>query len=583
MPVSCATMATETICNQTLPLSERLREGEGALQLTDTEAVQLQEDASKSASAQAAPRSIMKRKSASPSARKNLQFIGVNGGYESTSSDDSSSESSQEEGDASEFHEAPEGIPGPPAEHLPEGSAAPPASVTHTEACASTQSSSTDSAPQQGSSQSPSTEPSLQRGTSQLPSTEPAAQHGTSQSPSIESALQHGNNQSPSIESALQHGTSQSLSIESALQQNTSQSPSIDSAPLQGSSRSASIEPSPQHGTSQSLSIETISKQSISQSPSMDAVPQPSTAKFVSINSTLQEYSIQSSTKDPAPELTATQSPVTDPACQPSTTQSLTIDPATESSTTRSLATDPTSQPNTAQSPTTDPTSQPSTAQSPPTEPASQSSTAQPSTGPAAQQTTQEEGLGDPSSGHSVSQETRESSHSRLELSDSLTAALVVLQKALSEPNGFGQQEARAAYTVVLQEWLRVSCHKTADTGLVRAYMDAFASVSPQLLEFVVNMADGNGNTALHYTVSHSNFPVVKLLLDTGVCNTDKQNKAGYTAIMLTALAAFHSDSDLHTVVQLLRTGDVNAKASQAGQTALMLAVSHGRGTWCGR
>ncbi|RXM93753.1 KN motif and ankyrin repeat domain-containing protein 2 [Acipenser ruthenus] len=29
--------------------------------------------------------------------------------------------------------------------------------------------------------------------------------------------------------------------------------------------------------------------------------------------------------------------------------------------------------------------------------------------------------------------------------------------------------------------------------------------------------------------------------------------------------------------MQLLRMGDVNAKASQAGQTALMLAVSHGR------
>ena len=51
----------------------------------------------------------------------------------------------------------------------------------------------------------------------------------------------------------------------------------------------------------------------------------------------------------------------------------------------------------------------------------------------------------------------------------------------------------------------------------------------------------------------------------TGLCNADKQNKAGYTAIMLTALAAFSSDSDLQTVLQLLRTGDVNAKASQVG------------------
>ncbi|XP_077590918.1 KN motif and ankyrin repeat domain-containing protein 2 [Stigmatopora nigra] len=166
----------------------------------------------------------------------------------------------------------------------------------------------------------------------------------------------------------------------------------------------------------------------------------------------------------------------------------------------------------------------------------------------------------------------------RLELSDSLMSALGELQKALGEPNAFTQQRAREAYTTVLQEWLRVSCHKAADATAVRAYVEAFAAISPQLLEFIINMSDGNGNTALHYTVSHSNFPVVKLLLDTGLCNADKQNKAGYTAIMLTALAAFHSDGDLQAVLQLLRTGDVNAKASQAGQTALMLAVSHGRG-----
>lgn len=60
----------------------------------------------------------------------------------------------------------------------------------------------------------------------------------------------------------------------------------------------------------------------------------------------------------------------------------------------------------------------------------------------------------------------------------------------------------------------------------------------------------------------HTDCIVCSLHL-TGLCNADKQNKAGYTAIMLTALAAFHSDSDLQTVLQLLRTGDVNAKASQ--------------------
>lgn len=44
----------------------------------------------------------------------------------------------------------------------------------------------------------------------------------------------------------------------------------------------------------------------------------------------------------------------------------------------------------------------------------------------------------------------------------------------------------------------------------------AFSEVSSVLLGHVVNMTDGNGNTALHYSVSHSNFGVVELLLDTG-------------------------------------------------------------------
>lgn len=50
----------------------------------------------------------------------------------------------------------------------------------------------------------------------------------------------------------------------------------------------------------------------------------------------------------------------------------------------------------------------------------------------------------------------------------------------------------------------------------VSDYLMAFAEVSAALLEHVVNMTDGNGNTALHYSVSHSNFGVVGLLLDTG-------------------------------------------------------------------
>ncbi|NWR63262.1 KANK3 protein, partial [Bucorvus abyssinicus] len=134
-----------------------------------------------------------------------------------------------------------------------------------------------------------------------------------------------------------------------------------------------------------------------------------------------------------------------------------------------------------------------------------------------------------------------------------------------------------ASSSLVLQEWFRLSSQKSSLPDTVANHLLAFAEVSPALLAHVVNLADGNGNTALHYSVSHSNFHIVRLLLDTGVCNVDHQNKAGYTALMLAALAAVEQEEDMNVVRRLFSMGNVNAKASQAGQTALMLAVSHGR------
>ncbi|NXS14360.1 KANK3 protein, partial [Neodrepanis coruscans] len=131
--------------------------------------------------------------------------------------------------------------------------------------------------------------------------------------------------------------------------------------------------------------------------------------------------------------------------------------------------------------------------------------------------------------------------------------------------------------SLVLQEWFRLSSQKSSVPETVANHLLAFAEVSPALLAHVVNLADGNGNTALHYSVSHSNFHIVRLLLDTGICNVDHQNKAGYTALMLAALAAVEQEDDMNVVRRLFSMGNVNAKASQAGQTALMLAVSHGR------
>ena len=49
------------------------------------------------------------------------------------------------------------------------------------------------------------------------------------------------------------------------------------------------------------------------------------------------------------------------------------------------------------------------------------------------------------------------------------------------------------------------------------------------------------------------------------VCNVNQQNKAGYTPIMLAALAAVETPKDMCIVEELFSKGDVNARASQVG------------------
>lgn len=68
----------------------------------------------------------------------------------------------------------------------------------------------------------------------------------------------------------------------------------------------------------------------------------------------------------------------------------------------------------------------------------------------------------------------------------------------------------------ISQEWFRVSSRKSSSPAVVAAYLRGVQPHSPHLLRLLVNLADNNGNTALHYSVSHSNFSIVKLLLETG-------------------------------------------------------------------
>lgn len=74
----------------------------------------------------------------------------------------------------------------------------------------------------------------------------------------------------------------------------------------------------------------------------------------------------------------------------------------------------------------------------------------------------------------------------------------------------------RFCLNTLQHEWFRVSSQKSAIPAMVGDYIAAFEAISPDVLRHIINMADGNGNTALHYSVSHSNFEIVKLLLDAG-------------------------------------------------------------------
>ncbi|XP_029938352.1 KN motif and ankyrin repeat domain-containing protein 4 isoform X2 [Salarias fasciatus] len=192
--------------------------------------------------------------------------------------------------------------------------------------------------------------------------------------------------------------------------------------------------------------------------------------------------------------------------------------------------------------------------------------------GAAAEEKEVERGLLDPED----SQELLEEGAEGEKVDKGFIDACVYVKDRMEEVSS-PDKEMRQVLVVLYKEWFRVSSQKESQADTVRLYLRHVGLTTPTLLPYVVNLTDGNGNMALHYSVSHSNFPVVKLLLDTGLCETDNVNKAGYTPVMLAALTAAESADDLEVAQQLLKLGDVNARSRQAGQTALMLAVSHGR------
>lgn len=164
----------------------------------------------------------------------------------------------------------------------------------------------------------------------------------------------------------------------------------------------------------------------------------------------------------------------------------------------------------------------------------------------------------------------------KVEPSKEMRGALKVLNDSFGRSTR-GNAQVTNAINIIQQEWFKVSSTKQSNPLDVEDYLDAIEDMSKELLNRVVNLTDVNGNTALHYSVSHGNFDVVSVLLDSKVANSNIMNKAGYTCIMLISLAQIQNDTHRAVVARLFSLGDVNVRATQHGQTALMLAVSHGR------
>ncbi|XP_065351280.1 KN motif and ankyrin repeat domain-containing protein 1 [Cloeon dipterum] len=166
----------------------------------------------------------------------------------------------------------------------------------------------------------------------------------------------------------------------------------------------------------------------------------------------------------------------------------------------------------------------------------------------------------------------------KVEPSKEMRGAMKVMNDSLKRsPRSEVPSQLRAAVNIIQREWFKVSSTSTANPLDVEDYLDCFEDYSSELLEHIVNMTDDSGNTAMHYAVSNGNFDVVSILLDSKVCNVNQSNQAGYTSVMLVSLAEVKSETDAQVVQRLFQLSDVNVRAKQHGQTALMLAASHGK------
>jgi len=152
----------------------------------------------------------------------------------------------------------------------------------------------------------------------------------------------------------------------------------------------------------------------------------------------------------------------------------------------------------------------------------------------------------------------------KVEPSKEMQAAMKVLNDSLkkSPSRNISYQLKNATTNIIQQEWFKISSKPNANPLDVEDYLDCFEVCSSTLLEYIVNMTDTSGNTAMHYAVSHGNFDVVSILLDSKVCDINKTNVAGYTAVMLATLAEVKNSTHTSVANRLFQLADVNIRAN---------------------
>jgi hypothetical protein len=164
-----------------------------------------------------------------------------------------------------------------------------------------------------------------------------------------------------------------------------------------------------------------------------------------------------------------------------------------------------------------------------------------------------------------------------IEMNEDLAAACDTYALWLRDSTEVTSKQLNHSLKIIRHDWFAMTSQKCCEGTLVKNFLDDLTARSPELLKNVINMADDNGNSALHYAMSNGQFGVVRLLLDTGVCDVSRQNRTGCTVIMLASLVRVDTDEDRQVIERLLKLGDINQQASLAGQTALMLAASRDR------